>query len=174
MSLIQKAFSGLGALTLVLALSGPARADVRNQLSYLTFSQPIQIPMPSGQPVVLQPGTYLFRVNTGANNHRVVRVYDKLQKHLFAQVRANETTFLAPTARDLTDHTVLTFAQGAPGQPLTLVKWYYPDSNWGHEFVYSGPVESQISEERPVTVVAQSAPLNLHSYRGEIQASNLH
>jgi len=176
MNLAQKTLIGLGAVTLGLALSAqPVHADERNQLSYLTFSQTIQLPTPSGKTVVLPAGTYAFRVSTGVlSDAQEVRVYDKQMKHLYTQVPTNETTFLATTNRDLKPHTILTFAKGPSNQPMTLVKWYYTDRNIGHEFAYNGRLERQLSEEKPVTVVAHPGTLNLNSPKGETYATNLH
>lgn len=155
---IQKTLTGIAALTLGLALSAPlARADDQNQLSYLTFNQSVQIPAPSGHPVVLPPGTYEFRVVTGPTDRRDVQVFSQHPRRLMTTVHTNSTEFLATNNEDLTDHTILTFAQGAPGAPLTLIKWYYAHRNIGHEFAYSGQMERQFSEEEPITVVAQSA-----------------
>lgn len=170
---IPKTLTGIAALTLAFALSAPlARADERNELSYLTFDQSVQIPAPSGQPIVLPPGTYEFRVLTGMGDSRDVQVFSESPRRLMTTVHTNSTEFVATTNRDLTDHTILTFAQGAPGEPLTLIKWYYADRNIGHEFAYSGQMERQLSEEEPITVVAQSA--NSVAANQVQTASNLH
>ena len=175
MNLAQKTLTAIGLLTFGLAFAGPnARADERNQLSYLTFSQAIQVPTLSGHPVVLEPGTYAFRVDTGSSDPSTVRVYDKQMKHLYASVQTNHTEFVASTNRDLAPHTILTFAKGPANQPMTLVKWYYVDRNIGHEFAYTGQLERQLSEEKPVTVVPRPARLNLSSPKGETFANNLH
>ena len=170
---IPKTLTGVAALTLAFALSAPlARADEQNELSYLTFDQSVQIPAPSGQPIVLPPGTYEFRVLTGTADGREVQVFSQDPRRLVTTVETNSTEFLATTNRDLTDHTILMFAEGAPGEPLTLIKWYYSDRNIGHEFAYSGQMERQLSEEEPITVVAQSA--NSAAPNENQTASNLH
>lgn len=137
-----------------------AHADDWNELTYLTFNQPIRISSPRG-PVDLIPGTYEFRLLGGVNRN-IVQIYNS-DGRLVTNIPTDSTEYLAPTAADLVNRTILTFAQGSRNQPLTLVKWFYPDNNFGHEFVYPKRVERQLSEERMITVDAVPAGHNLGS-----------
>jgi hypothetical protein len=148
----MKARTAIGiviACALALVLSAPAtRADERDQATQLTFNQAVQIP--GG--VVLPPGTYWFKVGQDVTDQNVVRVTD-------ANGSIIATTLAISTDRPaITDHTELKMAEGTSSEPLILVKWFYPDRTIGHEFVYSKPMESQISEDSMLTVKATLAP----------------
>jgi len=136
------------ACALALAMLAPAaHADERNQATQLTFDQPVRIP--SG--VVLPPGTYWFKVGDDVMDRNIVQVFD-------ANWSVIATTIAIPAERqEVTDHTMLKMAEGAPGDPLILVKWFYPGRTTGHEFLYSAPTESQISESNMITVMAAPA-----------------
>ena len=143
------ALSIIFALALALAMIVPvARADERDQATQLTFDQPVQIP---GN-VVLQPGTYWFTVGHNTLDRNVVQVFDSNWSII-------ATTIAIPTLRPkATDHTMLKLAEGAANEPFVLVKWFYPGRETGHEFLYSTPMERQLSEDNVITVMAGPAP----------------
>lgn len=150
----------LVACALALLMMVPTvRADDRNQATRFTFNQAIRIP----NGVVLQPGTYWFRVSEEASNQNLVRVTDANGSPI--------TTLMAASADRLTpsDHTTLRLAEGAPNRPYTLVKWYYPGRVIGHEFLYSPQRESQISEEKQITVQATPAPHGTQIASAQVQ-----
>jgi hypothetical protein len=135
------------ALALAMVVPG-ARADAQNQMSQLTFSQPLRIP---GQ-VVLPAGTYWFKLTDSTADQNVVQIYNS-NWSLVA------TTIAIPALRpEATDHTMLTFAEGSSRYPAVLVKWFYPGRLTGHEFLYSAPMENRISEDHMITVKAEPAP----------------
>lgn len=117
--------------------------------------------MPNG--VVLQPGIYWFKVMENAADQNVVRVTDAKGSPI--------ATLLAVSADRLTlrDHTTLKLAEGAPNRPYTLVKWYYPGRVIGHEFLYSPQRESQISEEKQITVQASPEPNGTQIASAQVQ-----
>ena len=143
------AISILFALALALAMIVPvARADERDQATQLTFNQPIQIP----GDVVLPPGTYWFKLTDNEFDRNVVQVFDSNWSIV-------ATTIAIRTQRpEITQHTMLKLAEGAPDQPDVLVKWFYPGEETGHEFVYSHSMERQLSEDNMITVMAEPAP----------------
>jgi hypothetical protein len=145
----RRAIQLLIAFAFALAMIAPAaRADERNQATQLTFDQSIQIP----GDVVLPAGTYWFKVADSSANQNIVQVFDSDWSII-------ATTIVVPTIRpEATDHTMLKLAEGAPDQPDVLVKWFYPGRMTGHEFLYSAPMESQISEDSVITVMAGPAP----------------
>ena len=145
----RRAVRFLIACAFALAMIAPAaRADERNQATQLTFNQSIQIP---GN-IVLPAGTYWFKVFDGTSNRNIVQVFDSDWSII-------ATTIAVPTLRpEITDHTMLTMAEGAPDQPDALVKWFYPGEATGHEFLYSTPVERQFLEDNVITVMAEPAP----------------
>ena len=96
----------------------------------VTFHDPIEIPG-----MVLMPGTYVMELLdplTGeSTNKDIVRFYDKDEKHMYAMV------FAVPDYRvNPVDHTVITFEERAGDSPRAINEWFFPDDNWGEQFVY--------------------------------------
>jgi hypothetical protein len=140
-----------------LAMIAPAaRADERNQATQLTFDQDVQVP----DNVVLPAGTYWFKLADSVGSRNIVQVYD-------SDWSIVATMLTAPTLRpEVTDHTMLTMAQGSPDQPDALVKWFYPGEATGHELMYSTSMERQLSEDNIITVMAAPAPRGTQIARG--------
>jgi len=114
--------AGLAAATLLPA----ARADEWNQKTVVTFSAAVEVP---GQ--VLPAGTYVFKVANSHSNRHIVQVFNKNENQLFG-------TFLAiPNYRPRpSDKTIIRFEERAAGEPQAVKAWFYPNRNYGHEFVY--------------------------------------
>jgi len=114
--------AGLAAL----ALAPGARADEWNQKTVVTFGAPVEIP---GQ--VLPAGTYVFKLANSHSSRHIVQVFNKNENHLFG-------TFLAiPSYRHRpSEKTIVRFEERAAGSPQALKAWFYPNKNYGHEFVY--------------------------------------
>lgn len=145
----RRAIGVVIACAFALVMSAPAaRADERDQATQLTFDQAVRIP--GG--VVLPPGTYWFKVGQDVTDQNLVHVTDA-DGNIIATTEAISTD--RPT---ITDHTMLKMAEGTSDEPLILMKWFYPGRTIGHEFVYSRPTESQISEDTVLTVMAAPAP----------------
>lgn len=137
------AILGVFAIASTLFSSRPARADGADQATKLTFSQPVEVPG-----VALQAGTYLFKVDPDERN--IVRIFDADGTHFYATVQTISAERLVPT-----DGTVVTLAKQTNGAPDALVKWFYPGTTFGHEFVYSKHEEQQIAQERQRTILAE-------------------
>jgi len=107
-----------------------ARADERNRKTIVTFSAPVEVPGVGAQ--VLPAGTYVFKIFDSLSDRHIVQIFSENEDHLF-------TTILAiPNYRlHATDKTVITFRERPEGQPEALKAWFYPDRNWGEEFVYA-------------------------------------
>ncbi len=103
-----------------------ARADVDNRDTKLTFSQPVEIPG-----MVLAAGTYEFRLaDPTGNDTFVVEVLNSKGKGI-ALLSAS------PVYRaNVSDQTIVTFEKRGPGNPQALRTWFYPDVNYGLEFLY--------------------------------------
>ena len=120
-----------------------ARADEDNQLTKLTFSQPVQVP---GR--ILPAGTYEFVLANSESNRNIVQIFNADGTEIIATVQT------IPTERATeTEGTSITFAQGQDAQPAALVTWFYPGAETGHEFIYSKPVEMELSQEARRTLV---------------------
>ena len=120
---------GLALCLLVVGVSTGAQADEWNKKTIVTFSQPVEVPGVGAQ--VLPAGTYVFRLVESSSNRNIVRILSADEKHIF-------TTILAiPNFRlHSTDKTVMTFRERAAGQPEAIRAWFYPNDNFGQEFVY--------------------------------------
>lgn len=102
------------------------RADQWNQMTYVTFNQPVEIP---GR--VLSAGTYMFKLLDSQSDRDVVQVFNKQGTKLYATVLAVPDMRLVPTGK-----TVITFEERAAKAPEALRAWFYPGDMYGQEFVY--------------------------------------
>jgi hypothetical protein len=120
-----------------------AHADEANQSTKLTFSQPVQVP---GR--ILPAGTYEFVLENSLSNRNIVKIFNADGTELLANIQT------IPTERTKeTDGTSITLAQGQDAQPAALLTWFYPGMETGHEFIYSKPVETQLSQDAKETLV---------------------
>jgi len=109
----RRAVSTFLALVFALAMAAPAlRADDMDQMTRLTFNQSVQLP---GN-VVLQPGTYWFKVDKGDVDRHNVQVFDANWSPI-----TNLVTASSQRPQPNTSKTVLKFAEGGADQPYTLV-----------------------------------------------------
>ena len=124
-----------------MTLLAHARASEQDQQTKVTFDQPVEIP---GR--VLPAGTYWFLRDT--SNINVVRVYSLDWKTLYATELTVDTEVLKPA-----DDTTFTFAERESSQPEALLKWFYPGTTIGHEFLYHKQEEKELSQDKQQTVV---------------------
>jgi LPXTG-motif cell wall-anchored protein len=149
----MKTFSIVMCLFVTCAFLLPtAVADEWNQRTYITFSEPVEVPGTGAQ--ILPAGTYMFKLMDSNSNRHIVQIFSQDGKHVF-------TTILAiPNYRlNVTDKTVITFWEKPAGQPQAIRAWFYPGEYWGQEFVY--PKSAQVSEAvitEPVVPVQEPAP----------------
>jgi hypothetical protein len=133
-------------------LTPAAKADQRNQMTQLTFEQPIRIP----NNIVLPAGTYWFKLLDSANNQNIVQVFNVNQKLITTTIAASaDRTQQQPSSK-----TMLTLAK-VRHSPDVLIKWFYPGDTIGHQFVYSPKEESRIDEGKTstATVFVPYAPM---------------
>ena len=111
----------IGAAT----LSG-VRADEWDKTTKVTFNEAVQVPG-----MVLQPGTYTFKLADSSSNRHIVQIFNEDQTQLITQMIAiNDYTTPPP------DQTLMSFAERPIGQPVALKEWFYPGEEYGQEFVY--------------------------------------
>src|SRR5262249_1544847 len=111
-----------------LAFSVSVKADEWNKKTFVTFSQPVEVP--GG--VVLPAGAYVVKLLDSASNRHIVQIFNEDQTHIYATVLAIPNYRLRVTGK-----TVMTFAERAAGEPQAIRSWFYPGDNFGQEFVYS-------------------------------------
>jgi len=123
-----------------------AHAEDSTQEITIRFGRPVQIP---GQ--VLPAGTYLFRPADFGDS--VVQIFNADRTRLYATVQT------IAVQRPITDEDlVITVAAPNSSDPNFLVKWFYPGSLVGHEFVYSGGQQQQIAEAPSRTSIGSELP----------------
>lgn len=129
MNKVKVVAMSLALCLIVVGASTGAQADEWNKKTIVTFSQPVEVPGVDAQ--VLPPGTYVFRLVESSSNRNIVRILSQDETRIF-------TTILAiPNYRlHSTDKTVMTFRERAAGQPEAIRAWFYPNDNFGQEFVY--------------------------------------
>ena len=136
MKFSKLAFVVAFVLTAVLFAEVAVHAEEAGQSTKLTFSAPVAIP---GQ--VLPAGTYLFKL-ANRDNLDLVQIFNADGTRLYASLETVATERMEPTG-----DTVVTLAEQSNG-PATLVKWFYPDTMIGHEFVYPKQEEQQLAQDR--------------------------
>src|SRR5260370_15929228 len=140
----KKVFFVLFTLVLMFAVMLPvARADVWDQATKLTFSQPVEIP---GQ--ILPAGSYLF-VLLDDPNRDVVQIFNADRNRLYATLITVRSSRMDPT-----DDTVISFAERPSGQPEAILTWFYPGELTGHQFRYSGQEDRELASDTKDVVTA--------------------
>ena len=108
-----------------LLVATPAHANEYDELTYFTFSAPVELPG-----VALPAGTYVFRLPDG-NNLQMVQVLSQDGRTVYG-------TFLtAPEfkARPVDEPTVI-FNESAGKAPREIRSWFYEGRSVGSEFMY--------------------------------------
>ncbi len=128
-----KAGASLLVLTMLIAISAPkAKADAMDWQTYLTFSEPVEVPG-----MVLAPGRYEFRlIDHAYTEGQMVGIYNSRGDFLKA-------ILAVPDYRtQVTDKTNVTLEKTGPTTPEAIKAWFYPDSHFGVEFVYPKTTEN--------------------------------
>lgn len=110
------------------ALWDPAQASVApfDQLSYMTFTQPVALPG-----VTLPAGEYIFRLPARNTSRMVLQVLSKDRAHVYA------TLLTVPTSRiEATDDPTVTFHESPAGTAPPIQAWFYAGERFGMEFAY--------------------------------------
>jgi hypothetical protein len=133
----------LGVFISCAMMIAPAKADVWNQKTKVTFSQPVEVP---GQ--TLPAGTYWFVLANSGTDRNIVQIFSQDWSMLYA------TVFTVPSDRQSPpDDTLLTLAKRESNGTPALVKWFYPGETTGHEFEYSKSEESQLIQDKQETLL---------------------
>ncbi len=153
-----KLFAMALALAVLAVLAGRATAQNLNtqERSFLTFSTAVELPG-----VVLQPGTYVFKLaDTGSRN--VVQVWDEKENHMIGH-----WTFVQADRREAANETIVMFKETSAGSMPAVQYWYFPGERIGKEFLYPKDQAARIAsrtgadvrvDETLVADVSQSAP----------------
>jgi hypothetical protein len=153
------------ALFCTLALPSAVMADEWDQVTKLTFSDPVEVP---GQ--VLPAGTYWFTLGDNDSDRNIVQIWNADRTHLV-------TTILAiPDYRQKTpEKTIINFEERPSGQPEAIQSWFYPGNNFGEEFVYPKTRAKQLAKQtgRPVLSMPDEQASNAaHIKQASVTAVN--
>jgi hypothetical protein len=132
------------AAALAMLAASPARADVWNKKTFLTFSGPVQVPG-----VTLPAGTYTFKLADLTGSRHVVQIFDKDEKKIYTTILAIPDQRLEPS-----DKPVVLFSERAAGTPQAIKAWFYPGETIGNEFVYPKSQAITIAKATHQTVLA--------------------
>lgn len=138
-------------LLTVFGLAPRMNADAWDQLTKVTFSEPVEIP---GQ--VLAAGTYWFRLMDSPSDRNIVQILNADQSRSIAILLAIPDYRLKPTGK-----TVVTFEERAANAPQAVKAWFYPGDNYGQEFVYPKPRAMQLAQAQNQAV--PSMPANMEA-----------
>jgi hypothetical protein len=130
-----------------------ASADEWNKKTILTVKEAIQLPQCCGANIVLQPGTYSFKLLDSASDRHIVQVFDS-NDHIITTILAIPNYRIQPKG-----HTEFTFWEVPAGQPPAMRAWFYPGDNFGQEFAYPKNMSAQIAAvaNAPVPTVAAAS-----------------
>lgn len=128
----------------MVALAPQAGADEWDKMTYVTISQPVEVPG-----VVLPAGKYVFKLVDSSSDRNIVQIQNDRQNHTYATIMAVNDYRVVPTGK-----TVFTFYETPANQPKAIREWFYPGDNFGQEFIYHKKF-TQISQ---VTQQAQTPP----------------
>jgi|SRR5579862_4503510 hypothetical protein len=131
-------------------VSAPAHADEVNNLTCLTFSEPVELPS-----VALPAGSYLFKHPDGANDRHIVQVMTSDGKKVIGTFLTIPQERLAPS-----DKTVVTFAEMPVGTPEAVRAWFYPNEKVGDEFVYPKDEAMKIARATHQSVLSTSSSIS--------------
>ena len=140
----QKKLMILATMLAFLIMLPSARASQEDQATKLTFTKAVQIP---GR--VLPAGTYWFMAVETNTAPKIIEVFNSDRSTLYATILTINTERSNPT-----DDTAITFANRGSMQPETIVSWFYPGDELGHEFVYSNQEERELAQVKHYTVMA--------------------
>jgi hypothetical protein len=126
------------------------KADEWNKKTVITINEPIQMPH-----VVLQPGTYVFKLMNSSSDRHIVQIFNADESHLVTTILAIPNYRLTPT-----DKSSFQFWETPAGQPKAMRAWFYPGDNFGQEFAYPKTAAIEIAKvtNTPVLIVAVEKP----------------
>jgi hypothetical protein len=141
-------------LALLCVLCAPhVRADEWNQATKVTFNDSIEIP---GR--VLSAGTYWFTLLKDDPDRNIVQIWNGDRTQLLATILTVPDYRLQPKGR-----TVMKFEERPSSKLDALEAWFYPDDNYGHEFVYPEARAKELAKRvgRPVLSMRDDLASNI-------------
>jgi LPXTG-motif cell wall-anchored protein len=151
MSRLSVLVSVLVAAFFVTMAPAPASAETTDKLTNLTFNRSVQIPG-----VLLNAGTYRFRLADPDSNRKIVQVLSHDGSHVYASFHT------MPASRmEATDDAIVTFMETPAGVPPAVMSLFYGGELSGYEFMYprGEPVmTAKVTPQPPITYTYTPAP----------------
>lgn len=134
----------------MVALAPQAGADEWDKMTYVTISQPVEVPG-----VVLPAGKYVFKLVDSSSDRHLVTIQNDRQNHTYATIMAVNAYRVVPTGK-----TVFTYYETPAGQPKAIRDWFYPGDNFGQEFIYHKNFTqvSQVTQQEQTPAPPAPAP----------------
>jgi hypothetical protein len=141
--------AAFATLALLVAGTTTAGAQTWDDRTIVTISAPVQLP---GR--TLAAGKYVFKLHDSPGARHIVQIYNGDESQLL-------TTLLAVPAerQQVTEDTVITFAERASTRPPAVRYWFYPAKKIGHEFVYPKDQAMQIARASNTPVQSTTSPM---------------
>jgi len=158
----KKHFAALAAAALCISIAPAAHADEWNKKTTLTINEPVEVPN-----VVLEPGTYVFKLLDSPSNRHVVQIFDQHEKHLITTILAIPNYRLRPTGKS-----EFTFWEVPAGQPAAMRAWFYPGNLAGQEFAYPKNKSSEIAAYTKTAVPTTAAQTQEEMNSAPVTATN--
>jgi hypothetical protein len=162
MKIVQTVVVVLALWLLGTLLVPSVRADEYNKKTVITFSQPFEVP--GGK--ILPAGTYTFKLMDSPADRHIVQIFNADGTQIFATILAINNYRLTATGK-----TVMLFSERPGDAPDALKAWFYPNNNFGQEFVYpkrraiqlalaaKEPVPALTTDTLPVVAELRTAPI---------------
>ncbi|HEX4163942.1 MAG TPA: hypothetical protein VHZ55_00580 [Bryobacteraceae bacterium] len=158
MERINKLYVIIGmVISLGLFYSIAADADEADEATTITFSAPVEIP---GH--VLPAGTYLFKLADDGSDPNVVQIFNSAGTKLYDMLPTTPAEREQPSG-----HTAVTLVQQGSAEPDVLLKWFYPGSAIGHEFMYSTQEDKVLAQDKQQTIAAGPRTRNSETQAGD-------
>jgi len=136
------------ALIALAVFSTNAKADDWNKKTFITISQPMEIP---GR-MILPAGEYTIKLLDLASTRNVVQFFSRDEKHLYNTVFAIPDYHLDPA-----EESTLTFYEKEPGRVQAVRTWITRGSTTGLEFLYPKARADELAAIRPSLEPVQTA-----------------
>lgn len=127
-------------LFLAVASVSPANAQVVDDRSFFTFSQPVGVPGGG----VLEPGRYMFRLADWDTGRKVVQVLNEDMTQVYGLFYTQQVLRANPPAVP-----EMSLGEAPEGQPRSLSTWWQAGEVYGRAFLYA---PGEASWERDATV----------------------
>jgi hypothetical protein len=176
-SIRKVALACMTAAAVTMAVSAGAQTGPRNQDTFFTFSQPVELPTKT-----LPAGTYFFQLMDSDSNRHIVKFMSQDRKELFATLMAipfytNDRPSDEPQVRFMeTAASASSSNSGSAAAGTNAIKiWFYPGNSVGHEFIYPRAQAMQIASRsgQSVLTTKSEAEVSAESELSRVNGSGI-